>query len=120
MFEPVPSAPEDERHTCNPIPLSLSNVTGISFAPSYLMPIDRRDKRRRQEVIRSVVDQIVRNTESRVTIESLRDLLDIPEDAARRIVTSLVSAGIVREGRPGVWYHALKFSMKSPSQKRPS
>jgi hypothetical protein len=82
------------------------------------MPIDRRDKRRRQEVIRSVVDQIVRNGDSRVTIESLRDLLDIPEDAARRVVTSLVSAGIVREVRPGVWYHALKFSTQSPSQKR--
>ena len=82
------------------------------------MPSDRRDTRRRQEVIRSVVDHIVRNAESRVTIESLRDLLGIPEDGARRIVTSLVSAGIVRELRPGIWYHSLKISTRLPSPKR--
>jgi hypothetical protein len=41
-------------------------------------------------VIRLVVDQIVHNPESRVTIKSLTNFLNIPEDAAMRIIDNLV------------------------------
>jgi predicted ArsR family transcriptional regulator len=67
------------------------------------MAIDRRDSRRRMDVIRLVVDQIVHNPESRVTIQNLTDSLDIPDDAARRIMDNLVKAGLMYEVRPGVW-----------------
>jgi|KBSMisStandDraft_5_1062788.scaffolds.fasta_scaffold150108_3 predicted transcriptional regulator len=67
------------------------------------MAIERRDKRRRLEVIRLVVDQIVHNPESSVTIQNLRDFLNIPDDAARRIIDNLVKAGLMYEMRPGVW-----------------
>lgn len=67
------------------------------------MAIDRRDKRRRADVIRLVVDQIVHNPESRVTIKNLKDFLNIPEDAAARIIDNLAKAGLMYEMSPGVW-----------------
>lgn len=67
------------------------------------MAIDRRDQRRRADVIRLVVDQIVRNPESRVTIKNLEDFLNIPDDAAKRIMNNLVKAGLMYEVKPGVW-----------------
>lgn len=70
------------------------------------MAIDRRDLLRRQQVIRLVVDHLVRSIDCTVTIESLTELLKIPEDGARRIVGSLVSAGVLREDSAGVWRSA--------------
>jgi hypothetical protein len=79
------------------------------------MSIDRRDHCRREEVIRSVVHHVVRNPDSVVTIETLQALLKISDEGARRIVESLVSAGIVREVSSGVWRRAVKIS---PSELR--
>ena len=70
------------------------------------MPIDRRDKHRREEVIRLVVNYVVQSAERTVTIESLKDLLKIPEDGVQRVIASLVSAGILQEIRDGVWCRA--------------
>lgn len=67
------------------------------------MGIERREKGRRAEVVRAVVDHIVHKAESTVTLEGLQDFLQIPPDAAGRIVSSLVSAGVMREVRDGVW-----------------
>ena len=67
------------------------------------MGIERREKERRAEVVKAVVDHVVHKGETTVTLEGLRDFLRIPEDAAGRIVSSLVNAGIVREVRQGVW-----------------
>ena len=67
------------------------------------MGIERREKGRRAEVVRAVVDHVVHKAESTVTLEGLQDFLHIPQDAAGRIVSSLVNAGIVREVREGVW-----------------
>jgi hypothetical protein len=38
-----------------------------------------------------------------VTLDGLQAFLHIPSDAAGRIVSSLVNAGIVREVRAGLW-----------------
>ena len=67
------------------------------------MGIERREKGRRAEVVKAVVDHVVHRTESTVTLEGLQDFLQIPQEAAGRIVSSLVNAGIVREVRDGVW-----------------
>jgi DNA-binding IscR family transcriptional regulator len=67
------------------------------------MGIERRDQGRRAEVVRAVVDHVVHRAETTVTLEGLEDFLQIPSDAAGRIVSSLVNAGIVREVRDGVW-----------------
>jgi len=71
--------------------------------------MDRRDQRRRTDVIRSVVDQIVHNPDSRVTISELKDLLSIPESGARRIIHNLLKAGLVYEASPGVWARVVKL-----------
>ena len=67
------------------------------------MGIERRDRGRRAEVVRAVVDHVVHKAEGTVTLEGLQDFLHIPPEAAGRIVSSLVNAGIVREVRDGVW-----------------
>ena len=67
------------------------------------MGIERREQGRRAEVVRAVVDHVVHKAEGTVTLEGLQDFLHIPPDAAGRIVSSLVNAGIVREVRDGVW-----------------
>jgi hypothetical protein len=67
------------------------------------MGIERREKGRRAEVVRAVVDHVVHKAETTVTLEGLQDFLHIPQDAAGRIVSSLVNAGIVREVRAGLW-----------------
>jgi len=67
------------------------------------MGIERREKGRRAEVVKAVVDHVVHKAETTVTLEGLQDFLHIPQDAAGRIVLSLVNAGIVREVRQGLW-----------------
>jgi hypothetical protein len=67
------------------------------------MAIERRETRRRAEVVCSVVDHVVHSRDTTVTLEDLQDSLHIPPDAAGRIVSLLVSAGIVREVSLGVW-----------------
>ena len=67
------------------------------------MGIERREKGRRAEVVKAVVDHVVHKAQSTVTLEGLQDFLHIPQDAAGRIVSSLVNAGIVREVQSGVW-----------------
>lgn len=44
-----------------------------------------------------------------MTIESLRDLLNIPEDGARRIIGSLANDGLVYELSLGVWTRTLNL-----------
>jgi DNA-binding IscR family transcriptional regulator len=67
------------------------------------MGIERRERERRAEVVRAVVDHVVHRAETTVTLEGLQDFLHVPADAAGRIVSSLVNAGIVKEVRDGVW-----------------
>ena len=67
------------------------------------MGIERRESGRRSEVVRAVVDHVVHKPETTLTLEGLQDFLHVPPDAANRIVSSLVAAGIVKEVRDGVW-----------------
>ena len=77
------------------------------------MGIERREKGRRAEVVRAVVDQVVHKAQTTVTLEGLQDFLHIPQDAAGRIVSSLVNAGIVREVRQGLWERVPDFPLSS-------
>ena len=83
------------------------------------MAIERRDKRRRTDVIHLVVDQIVRMPDSRVTIESLKDFLNIPEDGARRIIANLVKAGLMYEVSTGVWARTLNVPSGQRARRLP-
>jgi DNA-binding IscR family transcriptional regulator len=64
---------------------------------------ERRERGRRAEVVRAVVAHIVQNPDGAVTLQSLQESLNIPPEAASRIVNRLVSAGVVREVRAGLW-----------------
>jgi DNA-binding IscR family transcriptional regulator len=77
------------------------------------MGIERREQRRRAEVVRAVVDHVVHRAQTTVTLEGLQDFLHIPQDAAGRIVSSLVNAGLVREVRAGLWERVPDFPTSS-------
>jgi len=65
--------------------------------------LNRRDTARRAEVVRSVLEEIVHGGAPFVTIEGLRDSLQVSPEAATRIVDRLVSAGLLVETGHGVW-----------------
>ena len=67
------------------------------------MGIERREPGRRAQVVRAVVAHIVQNAEGSVTLQSLQESLQVPPEAATRIVARLVDAGIVKEVERGVW-----------------
>ena len=77
------------------------------------MGIDRRNKQRREEVIRSVVSQIIHNPNARVTIQSLKEFLKLPDEGAQRIIEHLVSAGVLYEVSAGVWTRVLNIPSSS-------
>ena len=65
--------------------------------------MNRRDTTRRAEVVRTVLEEIVHGGAPFVTIDGLRDSLQVSREAATRIVERLVSAGVLVEAGPGVW-----------------
>ena len=77
------------------------------------MGIESREKGSRAEVVRAVVDHVVHKAETTVTLEGLQDFLHVPQDAAGRIVRSLVNAGLVREIRSGLWQRVPDFPATS-------
>ena len=67
------------------------------------MGIERRERGRRADVIRAVVDHVVHKAETTVTLQGLQEFLEVPSDAARRILSSLENAGIVRKVQDEMW-----------------
>lgn len=67
------------------------------------MGIDRREKGRRADVVRAVVAHVVQNPATTLTLPDLQQALNVPPEAATRIMERLVSAGVIREVRRGVW-----------------
>ena len=68
--------------------------------------MDRRDTTRRAELVRSIVAGVVRNPYAVVTRESLEQWLQISRSVADRILNRLVSSGLLREIKAGVWARA--------------
>jgi DNA-binding Lrp family transcriptional regulator len=65
--------------------------------------LNRRDTTRRAEVVRTVLEEIVHGGAPFVTIDGIRDSLQVSPEAASRIVDRLVSAGVLVETGEGVW-----------------
>jgi ribosomal protein S25 len=65
--------------------------------------MDRRDKARRAELVRSVVAGVVQNPYAVITRQSLQQWLHIPGNVAERILQRLASSGLIREVQAGVW-----------------
>jgi hypothetical protein len=64
---------------------------------------ERRDIRARAAVVQRVIDGVVQNPSVTLTATTLQQWLNIPHDAAERILGRLASSGLVREVQKGVW-----------------
>ena len=64
---------------------------------------ERRNIKARAAVVQRVIDGIVQNPSVTLTVNTLQTWLDVPIDAAERILDRLASSGLVREVQKGVW-----------------
>ena len=70
------------------------------------MAAERRNTQIRGEVFKRVLEHVVKNSAARFDLPSFQALLAVPESAARRILETLVGAGVVVEVQQGVWARA--------------
>ena len=69
-----------------------------------MMPgMERRNIGARAAVVQRVINGVVQNPSVTLTVDTLQAWLDIPTDAAQRILQRLASSGLVREVQKGVW-----------------
>jgi DNA-binding IscR family transcriptional regulator len=64
---------------------------------------ERRNMRERRALVQRLIKSVLQNPSLTLSVETLQAWLNVPVDAAERILTNLVSAGLVREVRSGVW-----------------
>jgi Fic family protein len=67
------------------------------------MKQERRNIRQRAALLQAVVNSVVQNPSVTLTIETLEAWLNVPRDAASRVLSKLVSSGLVREIERGVF-----------------
>jgi hypothetical protein len=67
---------------------------------------ERRDRGRRAQVVWKVINSVVQNPSVTLTQETLREWLQVPEDAAARILQRLAASGLVQEIQRGIWVRA--------------
>ena len=67
---------------------------------------ERRNLTARAAVVQRVINGVVQNPSVTLTVDTLQKWLDIPVDAAVRILQRLTSSGLVREVDKGVWTRA--------------
>lgn len=64
---------------------------------------ERRNISARAAVVQRVINGVVQNPSVTLTATTLQQWLNIPLDAAERILGRLASSGLVREVQKGVW-----------------
>jgi hypothetical protein len=64
---------------------------------------ERRDIKARAAVVQRVINGIVQNPSVTLSVSTLQQWLDVPTEAAERILDRLASSGLVREVQRGVW-----------------
>ena len=64
---------------------------------------ERRNIRIRSALVQRVIDGVIQNPSVTLTVDTLQAWLDVPLDAAQRILQRLVSSGLVQEVQRGVW-----------------
>jgi len=64
---------------------------------------ERRNIRTRSALVQRVIDGVIQNPSVTLSVNTLQAWLDIPLDAAQRILNRLSSSGLVREVQRGVW-----------------
>jgi DNA-binding IscR family transcriptional regulator len=64
---------------------------------------ERRNISARAAVVQRVINGVVQNPSVTLTADTLQQWLNIPPDAAERILDRLASSGLVREVEKGLW-----------------
>ena len=64
---------------------------------------ERRNIPARAVVVQRVINGIVQNPSVTLTVDTLQAWLDVPLEAADRILQRLASSGLLREVQKGVW-----------------
>ena len=64
---------------------------------------ERRNIRTRSARVQRVIDGVIENPSVTLTVNTLQAWLDVPLDAAQRILQRLASSGLVQEVQRGVW-----------------
>jgi DNA-binding MarR family transcriptional regulator len=70
------------------------------------MHSNRRDIGHRAEIVRAVLEGVVHSGVPFVTVDALRDFLQVSPAAATRIIGRLVAAGVLVESARGIWRRA--------------
>jgi len=64
---------------------------------------ERRNLRIRAARVQRVINDVIQNPSVTLTVNTLQTWLDVPLDAAQRILQRLASSGLMREVQRGVW-----------------
>ena len=64
---------------------------------------ERRNIRTRSALVQQVLNDVIQNPSVTLSVTTLQSWLDVPLDAAQRILQRLVSSGLVQEVQRGVW-----------------
>jgi len=64
---------------------------------------ERRNIRHRAAIVQRVIDGVVQNPSVTLTVNTLQQWLDVPMEAAERILNRLASSGLVKEVQTGTW-----------------
>jgi len=64
---------------------------------------ERRNIRIRSALVQRVIQDVIQNPSVTLTVNTLQTWLDVPLEAAQRILQRLASSGLVREVQRGVW-----------------
>jgi hypothetical protein len=67
------------------------------------MQEERRNIRTRSALVQRVINGVIQNPSVTLSVNTLQTWLDVPLDAAQRILKRLASSGLVREVQRGVW-----------------
>ena len=68
---------------------------------------ERRNMRERRALVQRLIKGVVQNPSLTLSVETLQASLNVPVDAAERILANLVSAGLLREIGSRVWVPGL-------------
>ena len=61
---------------------------------------ERRNLSERGAIVRRIINDVINNPSVTLSVETLQVWLNVPVDAARRILARLASSGVVRKYRP--------------------
>ena len=67
------------------------------------MQEERRNIRARSALVQQVINDVIQNPSVTLTVNTLQTWLDVPLDAAQRILQQVASSGLVQEVQRGVW-----------------